>query len=163
MTRADPSPTPAAKPFVLIVATDEASVDQETSPVKVRVEPSVNVPAASNWAVSPVAIEAEGGVTATETKVAGVTVRTACAVIVPEDAITRAVPSPTPEAKPLALTVATDEASVDQATSPVKVRVEPSVNVPAASNWVVSPAAIDTEGGVTAIETKVAGVTIRTA
>ena len=66
-------------------------------------------------------------------------------------------------AKPAAFTVATDEASVDQATSPVKVRVEASVKVPVASNWAVRPAEIDAEGGVTAIETKVAGVTVRTA
>ena len=81
----------------------------------------------------------------------------------PEDAITRAAPSPTPVASPAALTVATDETSVDQATSPVNVRVEPFVNVPAASNWAVSPAAIIAEVGVTAIETKAGGVTVRTA
>ncbi|MDP3543519.1 MAG: hypothetical protein Q8T11_13700 [Elusimicrobiota bacterium] len=108
-------------------------------------------------------MEAEVGVTVIETKVAGVTVRTAWPVIVPEDAMTRAVPSPIPVASPAALTVATDEASVDQATSPVSVRVEPSVNIPAASNWAVRPAAIDAEGGATSIETKVAGVTVRTA
>ena len=84
-------------------------------------------------------------------------------MIVPEDAITRAVPSPTLVARPAALTVATDEASVDQATSPVKVRVEPSVKLPVASNWAVSPAAIEAVGGVTMIETKAAGVTVRTA
>ena len=77
MTREAPSPKPVARPAVLTVATDEASVDQALSPVKVRVEPSVNVPAASNWAVSPAAIEAEAGVTVIETKVGGVTVRTA--------------------------------------------------------------------------------------
>ncbi|MDP3543518.1 MAG: hypothetical protein Q8T11_13695 [Elusimicrobiota bacterium] len=123
-----------AKPAAFTVATEETSVDQATSPVKVRVELSVNVPAASNWAVRPAAIDAEGGITSIETNVAGVTVRTAWAMIVPEDAITRAEPSPTPVARPETLTVATDEASVDQATSPVSVRVEPSVKLPVASN-----------------------------
>ena len=46
----------------------------------------------------------------------------------------RAAPSPTPVAKPAAFTVATDEASVDQATSPVSVRVELSEKLPIASN-----------------------------
>ena len=163
ITRAEPSPTPVARPEALTVATDERSVDQATSPVSVRVEPSVNVPAASNCAVRPAAIDAEGGVTAIETKVAGVTVRIACDVIGPEDAMTRAVPSPTPAARPEAFTVATDERSVVQTTSLVRARVERSVKVPVVSNWVVRPAAIVAEDGATLIETKVGAVTVNSA
>ena len=74
-----------------------------------------------------------------------------------------AVPSSRPVAAPVVLTATVDETSVDQATSPVKVRVEASVKVPVASNWIDVPIAIEAVDGAISIETKVAGVTVRTA
>ena len=68
------------------------------------------------------------GVTASETKVAPLTVNGAEPDMPPSVALMLAVPAPTPSAVPTVLTVATAAASVDQMASVVMTCVLPSLN-----------------------------------
>jgi hypothetical protein len=110
-----------------------------------------------------------GGVTAIETRVALVTVRVAVPVMEPDFALIVDDPTPTPLATPAELILAmagADEAHVTE----VSTCVLPSSKLPMAVNcWAVPaaidvlPTAIDAAAGVTAMEIKFAGTTVRIA
>ena len=67
------------------------------------------------------------GVTAIETRTAGVTVKVVDPLMEPEVAVTLVLPSPTPVAIPEAFTVAMPLLAVVQATEFVRTRVLPSL------------------------------------
>ena len=168
MMVAVPAATPVAKPLLLIVAADVGSEVQVTCVVISRVVKSEYVPVAVNCWVAPAAMLAVAGVTAIEDSVtAAVTVRVAVAVLLPvatvEVAVMVAVPAATPVAKPLLIIVAADVGSEVQVTCVVIFWVVESEYVPVAVNCWVVPAAMLGVGGVTAMEDRVAAVTVRVA
>src|SRR5271169_670932 len=71
-----PTPTPVARPVVVIVATDVVAEAQVTWLVRLAVELSEYVPVAVNCSVSPLAMLGLAGVTAIDCKAAAVTVST---------------------------------------------------------------------------------------
>ncbi len=121
---------------------------------------SLKVPVAANCLVVPTAMLELAGVTARETKVAPVTVREALPVTEPEAAVMVAAPVPVAVAIPEEFTEATFVAEDDQ-VSEVSSCVLPSSNVPTAVNGWVVPSAIEPVAGVTAIEIRWAGTTVR--
>ena len=112
---------------MLIVATDVVSELHCTVVVRFCEVPSVKVPVAVNCCVVPAGIEGIAGVTAMETRVAGVTVRLVDPTIDPEVAVTLVVPTATLVATPAGLTVAIFEFAVPQLTELVRSFVLPSV------------------------------------
>ncbi len=100
------------------------------------------------------------GVTARETRVAGVTVSVVDADIEPEAAMIVEVPAATAVANPEALTAATPELDELQVTVADRSWVVLSEKVPVAVNCSVVPFAVLGMGGVIARETSVAGVTV---
>ena len=93
---------------------------------------------------------------------AGVTVSKVEPVADPDVALMFAVPAATLVASPVLPTVAVDVVSDDQVADAVRFCVLPSVKVPVAVNCCVVPSAIEAVWGVTAIETRVAVVTVNT-
>jgi hypothetical protein len=123
---------------------------------------SLKVPVAVNCCVSPLATEGLAGVTAIVCSVAAVTVSTVEPEIAPEAAEIVEVPAPAPVAKPAAVIVATAGVAELHVTLPVTFCVLLSLNVPVAVNCWVRPLAIEGFAGVTAIDCKVAALTVRT-
>ena len=113
------------------------------------------------WFV-PNAIEGFAGVSAIDTRAALVTVRVVDPVIAPELAPIVVVPVPVPVARPAVEIVATPWEDELQVTVPVMFCVLPSVYVPVAVNCFALPNGIEGTAGVTLIETRVAGVTVKT-
>ena len=111
----------------------------------------------------PLGIEAVGGVTAIDTNVAAVTVRVAEPDLAPDVAVIAAVPTDWPVATPGDTMVATARVPELQVTVLLMSRLVPSVKVPVAMKRWVRPLGIEAVGGVTAIETNVAAVTVRVA
>src|SRR5712692_9247171 len=108
-------------------------------------------------------MEATSGLIAMETNV-GVdenTVRTVELLAAPELAKMFARPNPAAVARPPGPTTATPDASEDQIADPVRSCVLPSVYVPVAVNCCEVPSEIAGFCGVSAIETRVAAVTVR--
>jgi hypothetical protein len=103
------------------------------------------------------------GVTAIETKIAGVTVSVLEPLIAPEVAAMLVLPTATLVASPCALTLAMVESAVLQVTAFVRFRVLPSLYVPVAVNCSVVPSAKDGFKGVTAIDTSTGCPTVRVA
>jgi hypothetical protein len=126
-------------------------------------EPSLNVPTAVNCCVLPLVIEGFAGVGAMETSVGGVTVNTVEPVIEPLAAEIVEVPAATPVASPPVLIVATPVVPETHVTLPVMFAVLLSVKVPVAVNCWVAAFAIVGFAGVTAMETRAAGVTFSVA
>lgn len=121
---------------------------------------SLNVPVAVNCLVVPGAVLAGFGVTASETKVAAVTVSCALPLTEPEVAVMLLVPVPTAAAMPLTgSTVATPVSEDDQVTE-LSNCVLPSSKVPTAVNACVVPIAMLCGFGVTEIEIRFAGTTV---
>src|SRR5580658_8768120 len=120
-----------------------------------------------NCSVWPTPRDATGGVTATATSTAGVTVRAAVPGMPDEVAVMVTAPVATPVARPWepdALeTVAVPFADDDQVTLSVRFCVVRLEYVPVAANCTVWPTPRDTTGGVTAMATSTAGVTVRAA
>jgi len=108
----------------------------------------------------PLAIEGFAGVTATETSVAAVTVSVVLPEMEPEVARTVVDPLPTAVARPAVLIVATVTAEELHVAVLVRFCVVPSLKVPVAVNCCVPPFGTDGFAGVTAIDTRVAGVTV---
>ena len=111
----------------------------------------------------PLAIEVFAGVTAIDSSVL-VTVRLVDPVIEPDSVCLAwmvVVPDDIPLTNPVALTVATLVLEELQVTVLVRSNVLPSVYVPVAVNCCVLPAPKEAFAGVTAIETRVGGVTVR--
>jgi hypothetical protein len=102
-----PVATAVARPLVLTVATEV--LDDLQSAVTSWLVPSENVPEAANCKVFPVDRVGLAGVTDMEDRTAGVTVKIVLPVILPEVAVMIAVPAATAAARPLLLTVATDQ------------------------------------------------------
>lgn len=152
---------PGLLPTIATVTEDEFHI---TVPVKSWVLPSLYVPAAVNCCVVPSEIEADSGLTAMETKIAGVTVNVAVPLTVPEVPLIVVVPTVKAVASPCdpkaSLIVATLAGKELQYADWVRSCVLPSVKVPVAANCWLVPAAIEGSNGVMAIETSVAGVTV---
>jgi hypothetical protein len=92
---------------------------------------------------------------------AGVTVRVVFPEILPEVAVMVAVPAPTAVARPLLFTVATDVLGELQVTCVVISWLVPSEYVPEAVNCLVTPTGTLGLAGVTDIDDRIAGVTVR--
>ncbi len=127
--------------------------------------PSVNIPVAVKVCVVPKAMDELDGFTVIETRAATLTVRVVEAEIEPDAAEMLELPSATlvakpwaPGALPMVATEALDEAHW---TEPVMFCVLPSVKVPVAANCCVVPRGMVGIAGVMAMETKVAGVTVK--
>lgn len=99
------------------------------------------------------------GVTLIETSIAVVTVSDAVPLTEPEVAVIVAVPPPTPLARPLTSTEATELEAALQVTD-VNSWVLPSSKLPTAVNCCCVPAAIVTVGGLTEIEVRCAATTV---
>jgi len=114
-----------------------------------------------NCSVVPFAIDGFAGVTAIDASVAAVTVSVSAGLVTPfSDAVICEVPVPTPVASPAELIVATVVVPEFHVTLAVRFCVLLSVYVPVAVNCSVVPFAIEGFAGVTAIDTKVAAVTV---
>ena len=81
--------------------------------------------------------------------------------MLPDVALIEEVPTATPVASPLAVIVADAGVAELQVTLEVRFCVVPLLKVPVAVNCCVSPAAMDGLAGVTAMETRVAEVTVK--
>jgi hypothetical protein len=100
------------------------------------------------------------GVTAIETKAAGVTMSVVDPPMEPDAADTFVFPTATLVAFPCAFMVAIVESAVFHVVVAVKSWVLPSEKVPVAKNCRLVPRAMEGFWGETAIETRVAGVTV---
>src|SRR5579862_3854318 len=123
---------------------------------------SLYVPVAVNCWVEPFVIDGFAGVTAIETSVAGVTVRTVVPVLPLSVALMLLVPVATPVASPPLVIVATESVAEAHVTWLVILTALLSLNVPVAVNCWVAPLVIEGLAGVTAIDTSVVGVTVNT-
>ena len=121
------------------------------------------MPIAVNCGAPPKGTATVCGLIAIDTNVAAVTVNKVEPVTVPELAFTVAVPAPALVARPLASMLAVEGVFDDHATVPVRSCMLPSVNVPVAVNCCFVPSAIDGSGGVTAMDTSAAAVTVNVA
>ncbi len=119
---------------------------------------------AENCCVVPSGVDGFCGVTPIDTSAAALTVIVVVAPIVPNVAVIVVLPVPTLVASPLLpavlLIVATVAVADAHVTVPVMSCVLPSVYVPVAVNCFVVPRGIVGIAGVTAIDTKAAGVTV---
>lgn len=125
--------------------------------------PSVNVPVADSDCDVPSAMELFAGEIASVSSAAGVTVSDALPVIAPAVAVMLLFPVVRLVAWPCALIVATVAAEDCQRTEFVKSWLEPSVKLPIAWNCCCRPSAIEADGGVTVMDTRAAGFTVRMA
>jgi hypothetical protein len=113
-----------------------------------------------NCFVVPTAVAEFAGVTAIDIRVAAVTVSDALPLTVPDVAVMEVAPVPTLVANPLGFTVATDSDEEDQLTDGSSC-VLPSSKLPTALNCSVVPAAMDWTAGLTEIDVKCAGTTVK--
>jgi hypothetical protein len=149
-----PAASAAADPPALIVATVVAEEVHVTELVTSCMLPSVKVPLAVNCSICPVAIEGFAGVMANETSAAGLTVTLADPVMLPEVAVTIALPTLAASASPELLTVIVAGALEVQVTEAVKSFDEPLLNSPSALNcWEVPLGRVAPEG-VTVMEVR---------
>lgn len=155
-----PVATLEARPCALMVAAAAVEDVHVTVVVMSCVLLSLKVPVAVNCLVVPTAILEFAGVTAMETSDAAVTVSGAVPLTPPEDAVMVVVPVPVLLAKPVESMLATEVEDEDQ-VSGVSSCVLPSSKLPTAVNCRVVPRAIVEVAGVTAIETRWAGTTVR--
>jgi hypothetical protein len=123
--------------------------------------PSEYTPEAANCLVLPAGTLGLAGVTDTEDRVAGVTVRFVFPEILPEVAVMVAVPAATAVARPLLFTVATDVLDDLQVTCVVISLLVPSEYTPEAANCLVFPAGTLGLAGVMDMEDRVAEGTVR--
>jgi len=159
-----PAALALARPLLLIVALVVLDELQVTCVVISRVVESEYVPVAKYCRVVPTTLVAVAGVTAIEDNVtAAVTVRVAVPEILPEVALMVEVPAALAVATPLLAIVAVVVLDELQVTCVVMSRVAPSEYVPEAANCWVAPTALLAVAGVTAIEDRVAAVTVRVA
>ena len=156
-----PAALAVARPLLATVAVVVLEELQVTCEVIVWVVESEYVPVATNCWVVPATLVAVAGVTAMEDRVTAVTVRVAVPDLPLKAAVMVAEPAATAVARPLLLIVAADVGSEVQVTCEVMSRLVPSEYVPEAANCWVVPATLVAVAGVTAIEFKVAAVTVR--
>jgi hypothetical protein len=155
-----PVPTPVARPDALIVATDVVAEAHVTWLVKFSVVLSENVPVAVNCCVKPLATLGSAGVTAIDSRIAALTVNVVEPVMLSSVALIVEVPVATPVAIPAAVIVATEVVADAHVTWLVRFSVELSENVPVAVNAFVSPLATLGSDGVTAIDSRIAALTV---
>src|SRR5712664_4056692 len=153
--------SPAVPAVLLMVATLAAVELQCPLAVRSCVVPSVNAPVAVNCCGLPRATVASGGLIAIDTRAAAVTVSMVELLMVPELAVTVAVPVPMLCASTALLIVAVETVSDDQVAVLVRSCVLPSVNVPVTVNGCVVPSAMEGFAGVIARDTSTAVVTVR--
>ncbi len=164
----DPAATAVASPCepaaLLIDATLVFDELQVTAVVRICVVLSENVPVAVNCCFAPWEIEGLDGVTAIDTRVAGVTVSVVDPDMLPDVAVTVVEPAATDVARPFEpvalLIVATPVLDELQVTVVVRFCVVLSENVPVAVNCWVVPLAMLGLAGVIARDTSVAGFTV---
>ena len=131
----EPMAVPVARPVALMLATVGLELAQMDAFVRSWVLPSLKVPVALNCTLVPLAIEELVVLIVIDCNVAAVTVSaTVLDVTPPCEAVTVAVPVPTPLAKPLPLIETADVFEEFQLTEFVRFWVEPSLNVPVAVN-----------------------------
>jgi hypothetical protein len=147
-----------------MIAVGAADELQATTEVTSCVLPSVNVPVAVNCCVVPRTTVGVCGFIASETSVTGFTTSVADPRTEPELTLIVVVPALSVLASPavtvVSLMVATEAAVELQYPDWVRLCVVPSENVPVAVNGCVVPGAIAAVGGLMAIETSVADVTV---
>jgi hypothetical protein len=156
-----PAATPVAKPLPVTVATAVLDDLQVTCVDISPVVPSEYVPEAVNCLVFPAGTLGLAGAKDMEDRVAGDTVRAVLPEILPEAALMVAVPAPTAVARPLPSTVAAAVLDELQADCMVISLVVPSEYAPEAVNCLVFPAGMLGRRGVTDMEDRVAGSTVR--
>src|ERR1700691_2112106 len=156
-----PTPSPLANPPLAMLATVEDEL-QVTELVRSCALPSLYVPVAANCWLVPLAIDALPGLTDNDTNTGAVTAKLAEPVMVPEVAVIVVVPGARLVAKPALVTVAIVVADEVHVTV-VRVCVVPLLYVPVAVNCCFSPAGIDGDAGVTAIDVSTAAVTVSVA
>ncbi len=163
-----PAATDVARPLepaaLLTAATPVLDELQVAEAVRSCVVLSENVPVAANCVVVPLAMLELVGVTVMDTRVALSTVSEVDPVTLPDVAVTVVVPAATEVARPLEpaalLTVATPVLDELQVAKAVRSCVVLSENVPVAANCVVVPVAMLGSVGVTAMDARVALVTV---
>src|ERR1700675_3491394 len=126
---AGPTARATAAPLRLTLAIAGPADVHLTAFVRFCTLPSLYVPVAVNCCVSPAAIEALAGVTATEARTGEVTVNLDVPCTVPEAAVIVVLPTIKPLARPAALIVATGGADELHVTNELKSCVLPSVCV----------------------------------
>lgn len=146
------------------IATTVASEDvQVTWVVRSTTELSLNVPSAVNCRVEDWGMVTLAGWTLIETRIALVTLSVVEPLTLPESALMVVLPTDRAVVRPgdpaLAME-ATEASEEDQLTVLVSTCVLPSVKVPVATNCCVSPRGSEGLAGVTAMETRVAAVTV---
>ena len=156
-----PTATLLARPALLMVATPLSPVLQTAEFVMSRVLPSLYVAVAANCCVVPFANDELAGATAIDSRFGVVTVRRVEPDVDPDVAVIVVVPWVADAARPVFDTLATDDIEDVHVAELVKSWVLPSLYVPVAVNCWVRPAARVGLAGVTAIEVKVGGVTVR--
>ncbi len=105
--------------------------------------PSLKVPMAESCSLSPAAMDELGGLTASDTSTAGVTVNIVAPLTDPEVAVMFVLPLVALVAAPAALMLATTEFDDVQPTVLVMSRLLPSLYLPVAVNCCARPSAID--------------------
>lgn len=147
-----PAPTAVARPLLFTVATDVLDELQVTCPVRLKVDPSENVPVAVSCVLTPEGMLELADVTAIDERVAEVTVRVAVAEVVPIVALMVTVPAwKVAVARPM-FTIATDVLDEVHNACVVTSPVLPSAFVPVAKNCCVPPRVMTALVGVTAME-----------
>jgi hypothetical protein len=157
---AAPRPVDVARPVLMTVANSELLELHVAVLVTFAVEPSLKVPVAVYCVLLPTATQTVAGVTEIEVSAAGVTVSSVEPLI--EFTLAPIVVDPVtdPIARPVALTGATVGLEELHDALAVKSFDEPSLYVPVAANCSVKPLAIVGFAGVTAMDTRIAGVTV---
>src|ERR1700761_3630141 len=97
---------PFARPVLETVATPGANDDHTAAELRFCVLPSLNVPVKVSCCAPPAARPGPLGLKATDTSVAGLTIKVAWPLIDPDCAAMVIVPGTRPEARPAALMVA---------------------------------------------------------
>lgn len=161
-----PTATPVARPPLVTVAFELASLAQVTEPVMSAMDASEYVPVAVNWRVCETSTNKLETVRAIDCRTGGPMVRLVLPLTDPSAAVTVAVFASIPVASPrlpLALPMPTTTVFDElQVTCVVKSCVLLSVNVPVAVNCCVKPFEKVGSVGVTWIETSVAGLIVAT-
>ena len=161
---ASPCTTPLLPELLLTVAAAVLSEDQVTWAVRFCVEPSLKVPAAVKLSLAFGCSEAPDGATAIELSVAFDTVRVVESDTEPTFAVMVVDPGVNPETRPEGATVATAVADdVHEVTWLVRFRVLPSLNVPVTVNCCVVCLAMVAASGLTAMDRRLARVTVSVA
>jgi hypothetical protein len=155
-----PVATLLTKPLALMIATPGLDDFHSTNWVMSCVLLSLNVPVAVNCLVASMGMVELVGAIVSETRVAMVTVTEAVPLIVPEVAVTVAVPAATAVPMPVEFTVKTLGA-LDDHCADARICVLPSSNVPVAVNCCSVPFASEAVDGETVIEVRCAPTTVK--